>query len=36
MVAKKFKLRHTAVIQLPLKWQKIDCATGTFNKFIAL
>ena len=27
MVAKKFQLPYTAVILLPLKLQKIDCAT---------
>ena len=33
MVAKKFQLPNTAVILLPLKLQKIDCATRAFNKF---
>ena len=33
MVAKTFQLPYTAVILLPLKLQKIDCATKTFNKF---
>ena len=36
MVAKKFQLPYFAVLLLPLKLQKIDCATGTFNKFTAL
>ena len=33
MVAKKFQLPCTAVILLPLKLQKIDCAIRAFNKF---
>ena len=33
MVAKKFQLPYTAVILLPLKLQKIDCAIRAFNKF---
>ena len=36
MVAKKFQLPYTAVILLPLKLRKIDCATTTFNTFNAL
>ena len=36
MVAKKFQLPYTAVILLPLKLQKIDCAIGGFNKFTVL
>ena len=36
MVAKKFQLPYTAVILLPLKLQKIDCAARTFNKFTVL
>ena len=36
MVAKKFQLPCTAVILLPLKLQKIECATGAFNKFTVL
>ena len=36
MVAKKLQLLYTAVILLPLKLQKIDCATRTFNKFTVL
>ena len=36
MVAKKFQLPHTAVILLPLKLQKIDCAIRAFNKFTVL
>ena len=33
MVAKKFQLPYAAVILLPLKLQKIDCAIRAFNKF---
>ena len=33
MVAKKFQLPYTAVILLPLKLQKIECAIRAFNKF---
>ena len=36
MIAKTFQLPYTAVILLPLKLQKIDCATRAFNKFIVL
>ena len=36
MVAKKFQLPYTAVMLLPLKLQKIDCATRAFSKFIVL
>ena len=36
MVAKKFQLAYTAVMLLPLKLQKIDCATRAFNKFTVL
>ena len=36
MVAKKFQLPYTAVILLPLKLQKIDCAIKAFNKFSLL
>ena len=36
MVAKKLQLTYTAVILLPLKLLKIDCATRTFNTFIVL
>ena len=36
MVAKKFQSPYTAVILLPLKLQKIDYATRTFNKFTVL
>ena len=36
MVAKKFQLPYTAVILLPLKLQKIDCAIKAFNKFTVL
>ena len=36
MVAKKFQLPYTAVILLPPKLQKIDCATRTLNKFTEL
>ena len=36
MVAKKFQLPYTAVIFLPLKPQKIDCAIRAFNKFAVL
>ena len=36
MVAKTFQLPYTAVILLPLKLQKIDCATRAFNKFTVL
>ena len=36
MIAKKFQLPYTAVILLPLKLQKIDCATKAFNKFTVL
>ena len=36
MVAKKFQLPYTAVILLPLKLQKIDCAIRAFNKFTVL
>ena len=32
MIAKKFRLPYTAVILLPLKLQKINCATRAFNK----
>ena len=33
MVAKKFQLPYTAVILLPLKLQKSDCAIRAFSKF---
>ena len=36
MVAKKFQLPYTAVVLLPLKLQRIDCATGAFNKFTVI
>ena len=36
MVAKKFQLPYTAVILLPLKLKKIDCAIRAFNKFTVL
>ena len=36
MVAKTFQLLYIAVILLPLKLQKIDCATRAFNKFTVL
>ena len=36
MVAKKFQLLYTAIILLPLKLQKIDCAIRAFNKFTVL
>ena len=36
MVAKKFQLPYAAVILLPLRLQKTDCATKTFNKFTVL
>ena len=36
MVAKKFQLPYTAVILLPQKLQKIDCATRAFNTFTVL
>ena len=36
MVAKKFQSTYTAVIFLPLKLQKIDCAIRAFNKFTVL
>ena len=36
MVAKKFQLPYTAVILLPLKLQKNDCAIRAFNKFTVL
>ena len=36
MVAKKFQLPYSAVILLPLKLQKIDCATTAFSKFTVL
>ena len=36
MVAKKFRLPYTAVILLPLRLQKIDCAIRAFNKFTVL
>ena len=36
MVAKKFQLSYTAVILLPLKLQKFNCATRAFNKFTVL
>ena len=36
MVAKKFQLPYTAVILLPLKLQKNDCAIRVFNKFTVL
>ena len=36
MVAKKFQLPYNAVILLPLKLQKIDCAIRAFNKFTVL
>ena len=36
MVAKKFQLPYTAVIVLPLKLPKIDCAIRAFNKFTVL
>ena len=36
MVAKIFQLPYTVVILLPLKLQKIDCATRAFNKFTVL
>ena len=36
MVAKNFQLPYTAVILLPLKLQKIDCAIRGFNKFTVL
>ena len=34
MVAKKFQLPYTAVILLPLKLQKINCAIRTFNNLL--
>ena len=36
MIAKQFQLPYTAVILLPLKLQKNDCATRAFNKLTAL
>ena len=36
MVAKTFQLPYTAVTLLPLKLQKIDCATRAFNKVTVL
>ena len=36
MVAEKFQLPYTAVILLPLKLQKIDCAIRAFIKFTVL
>ena len=36
MVAKTFQLPYTAVLLLPLKLQKINCATRAFNKFRVL
>ena len=36
MVAKKIQLPYTAVILLPLKLQKIDCAIRALNKFTVL
>ena len=36
MVAEKFQLPYTAVISLPLKLQKIDCAIRAFNQFTVL
>ena len=36
MVAKTFQLPYTAVILLPLKLQKIDCATRALNKVTVL
>ena len=36
MVATKFQLPYTAVILLPLKLKKIDCAIRAFNKFTIL
>ena len=34
MVAKKFQLPNTAVILLPLKLQKIDCAIRAFKSLL--
>ena len=36
MAVKTFQLPYIAVILLPLKLQKIDCATRAFNKFTVL
>ena len=36
IIPKTFQLSYTAVIFLPLKLQKIDCATRAFNKFTIL
>ena len=36
MVAKKFQSPYNAVILLPLKLQKIDCAIRAFKKFSVL
>ena len=36
MLTKKFQLPYTAIILLPLKLQKIDCAIRAFNKFTVL
>ena len=36
MVGKKFQLPYTAVILLPLKFQKIVYTTRTFAKFTVL
>ena len=36
MVGKNLQLPYTAVLLLPLKLQRIDCVTRTFNKFIVL
>ena len=36
MVAKKFQLPYTAVMLLPLKLHKIDCATRVFSNFTVL
>ena len=36
MVAKKFQLPYTAIILLPLKLQKIDCATRSLEHSLSL
>ena len=36
IIAKTFQLPYTALTLLPLKLQKIDCATRAFNKFTVL
>ena len=36
IIAKTFQLTYTAVILLPLKLQKNDCATRAFNKFTVI